>query len=68
MREPVPKLVFTRQEAAEALSISVRTLDRLTHNGKLKPNRATRRPLYARVELERFLKETSYEEEKTQPA
>ena len=50
----VPKLALTRQEAAQALGLSVVTIDRLTQRGLLKPNRATRRPLFSLAELQRF--------------
>jgi hypothetical protein len=53
------KLALNRAEAAEALGVSPATLDRLTLRGLLRPSRATRRPLYAVKELERFLKETT---------
>ena len=52
------KLALTRKEAAAALGVSPVTIDRLTQRGILKPSRATRRPLYAITELERFLNET----------
>lgn len=54
----LPKLAYNRQEAAEILGISPPTLDRLTARGLLNPSRATRRPLYALEELQRFLQET----------
>lgn len=54
----VPKLALTREEAADALGLSVVTIDRLTERGLLNPSRATRRPLFAVSEIERFLKET----------
>lgn len=54
----VLKLALTRKEAADALGISVVTIDRLTERGLLKPSRATRRPLFPVSEIERFLKET----------
>ncbi len=54
----LPKLAFTRTEAAEVLGVSAVTIDRLTVRGLLKPSRATRRPLYSLKELERFLEET----------
>jgi hypothetical protein len=41
------------------LSVSPPTLDRLVQRGLLKPSRATRRPLFAIVELQRFLRETT---------
>ena len=47
------------QQLAQALGISEPTLDRLAARGLLRPSRATRRPLYAVAELERFLRETS---------
>jgi hypothetical protein len=50
----LPKLLFNREEAAEMLDISCVTLDRLTKEGLLKPNRDTRRPLYPFAELQRF--------------
>ncbi len=50
----IPKLTFTRNEAASALGLSVVTIDRLTGRGLLKANRATRRPLYTLAELTRF--------------
>jgi Helix-turn-helix domain len=56
-----PRYAFTREEAAKALGISPATLDRLTKRGVLHPSRATRRPLYAVSEIERFLRETTAE-------
>lgn len=53
------KLALSRQEAADALGVSAATIDRLTARGLLKPSRATRRPIYAVAELERFLKDTA---------
>jgi predicted site-specific integrase-resolvase len=55
----VPKLALTRMEAAEALSVSVVTIDRLTKRGMLRPSGATRRRIYSLKELERFLKATT---------
>lgn len=60
---PPPKLALSREEAAQALGISEPTLDRLAARGLLRPSRATRRPLYAVAELERFLRETSKPED-----
>jgi hypothetical protein len=51
---PIPKLTFTRKEAAAALGLSVPTIDRLTQRGLLNPTRHTRRPLYGLTELNRF--------------
>jgi hypothetical protein len=55
----VPKLALNRIEAADALSLSPATIDRLTLRGLLRPSRATRRPMYSVKELERFLKDTT---------
>jgi hypothetical protein len=52
------RLAFTRVEAAGFLGLSPATIDRLAKSGKLNPLRATRRPLYTRVMLERFLAES----------
>lgn len=52
------RLAFTRVEAAGFLGLSPATIDRLAKCGKLRPSRATRRPLYTRFELERFLSES----------
>jgi hypothetical protein len=54
-----PKLALTRVEAADALDVSLATLDRLVKRGLLRPSRALRRPLFAIAEIERFLRETS---------
>lgn len=58
-KENISRLSFSRTEAAEILGLSPITIDRLTKRGLLNPSRATRRPLYPKWELERFLKETS---------
>lgn len=55
----VPKLAYTRKEAAAALGISAVTVDRLTERKLLNPSRATRRPLYAVTEIQRFLSDTA---------
>lgn len=52
------QFVFTRVEAAKFLRLSIATLDRLTACGKLRPSRATRRRLFSRKELDRFLTES----------
>jgi hypothetical protein len=52
--QTIPRLAFTRKEAAQALGLSVVTIDRLTERGLLKPSRHTRRPLYSLGELTRF--------------
>lgn len=53
------KLALSREQAAEALGLSLATVDRLAQRGLLRPSRATRRPLYPVWEIERFLRETS---------
>ncbi len=53
------RLAYSRIETAEILGISAPSVDRLTKRGLLRPSRATRRPLYAKTEIERFLRETS---------
>jgi hypothetical protein len=55
----IPKLALNRVEAAEALSVSPATLDRLANRGLILPSRATGRPLYSIKEIERFLSETT---------
>jgi DNA-binding transcriptional MerR regulator len=57
----VPKLALNRVEAAEVLSVSPATLDRLANRGLIFPCRATGRPLYSIAEIERFLRDTSVE-------
>jgi DNA-binding transcriptional MerR regulator len=56
---PPPKLAYSRTEAAQVLGIKPLTLYRLEKRGLLHPSRATRRPLYAVSELQRFLRETT---------
>lgn len=56
---PLTRLGYTRAQAAYLLGISLPTLDRLTARRLLRPSRATRRPIYSREELERFLRETT---------
>ena len=55
----IEKLAFNRKETAQMLSMSPLTLDRLVARGLIRPSRATRRPLFARTEIERFLRDTS---------
>ena len=51
-------LALNRKQAANAIGVSVVTLDRLVARGLLRPSRACRRPLYSIRELERFLNTT----------
>jgi hypothetical protein len=55
--QTIQRLAFTTEETAAALGIKPTTVWRLTQRGLLKPNRATRRPLYAVADIERFLQE-----------
>ena len=48
------KLLFTRQESARLISISLRTLDALLASGQIASCRIGRRRLIARKELEKF--------------
>ena len=57
--QPHVKLAVTRRDASQIISVSPATLDRLVERGLLHPSRATRRPLFAISELERFLRETT---------
>jgi len=51
--------VFDRNEAAAFLRLKVSTLDKTAARGLIHPNRATRKPLYSREELLRFLRENT---------
>ena len=51
----ITRLAFTTEETAAALGIKPTTVWRLCKRGLLNPNRATRRPLFAVAEIERFL-------------
>jgi len=51
----IPRLAFTTKETAAALGVKPTTIWRLTKRGLLKPNRATRIPLFALSEINRFL-------------
>jgi excisionase family DNA binding protein len=55
----VERFAYTRAEAAEALRVSVPTIDRWIKQGLLHPCRASRRVVISRGELERFLDESS---------
>lgn len=55
----IPKLAYSRKEAAAALGLSPVTIDRLRERKLLNPSLATRRPLYPIVEIERFLRDTA---------
>ena len=51
--------VFDRKEAAAFLRIDASTLDKLRERGLIHPNIATRKPLYSREELLRFMRENA---------
>jgi hypothetical protein len=55
------KQVFDRKEAADFLGIKVSTLDKLASPSRklIFPSRATRKPMYYREELERYMRETT---------
>jgi len=53
------KLAVPADEAAELISVSRTTLDRLTKRGLIHPVKATRNPIFAVSELQRFLDETT---------
>jgi len=55
--QPINRMALTTTETANTLGLDEVTIWRLTKRGLLNPNRATRRPLYAVTEIERFLKE-----------
>ena len=48
-------LAFSRREAADALGISLRMLDYLLADGKIRGRRLGRRVLIPRAEVEQFL-------------
>ncbi|MGH9685260.1 MAG: excisionase family DNA-binding protein [Candidatus Acidiferrales bacterium] len=51
--ETPPKLLYTRREAAEALSVGVSTLDLMIHRGMIRSVRKGRRVLVHKNELAR---------------
>jgi hypothetical protein len=53
----IQRLAYTVKETAFALGCKPSTVWRLTKRGLLKPNRATRVPLYPVSEIQRFLEE-----------
>jgi len=53
------KLAVSADEAAEMMSISRTTLDRLRKRGLIHPVKATRIPTYALTEIQRYLNEAS---------
>ena len=51
------KILYSRQEAARQLSVSVRTLFDWVKEGKIRPKRVGGRVLFPHRELERFASE-----------
>ncbi len=51
------ELIVTREEAAEALRLSLRTVDKLLAAGEMSARRVGRRVLIPRSEIERFASE-----------
>lgn len=51
----IDKLLYTREEAAGQLSISIRNLSRLVLKGLIRPRRVGGRTLFTIRELERFV-------------
>jgi hypothetical protein len=56
---PIPRLAFTLRETSQILGVSYITAFRLVQRGLLKSSTALRTKLISRIELDRFLKETS---------
>ena len=57
LRDISPHTAYSTRQAATLLQVSVRTLRRLSRNGKIKPARLRGRIVYQGQELLRFLKE-----------
>jgi excisionase family DNA binding protein len=55
----LPRLAFTVKETAEMLAVSHLTIYRLIKRGLLKRSLASRKIIISKIEIERFLKETS---------
>ena len=55
------KLALSRAEAAQRLSISIPSLDRIVARGLLKPARIGRRRVFTVSELQRFLDDSRQE-------
>ena len=55
--DPAPKLLYTRKDAADMLSISVSSLDTMIGRGMLRAIRKGRRVLVHKTELERVARQ-----------
>jgi excisionase family DNA binding protein len=49
------QILLSKRQAAQVISISVRTLDKLIHSGKLPTHKIGRRVLISRAAIERFV-------------
>lgn len=58
-RSELDRLQYSQAETARLLSVSVRSLARLRARGLIKPNIALRCVRYSRLEIERFVHETT---------
>ena len=54
------RLALRRPQAAKALGVSERTLDKFVKDGRIRVARPTSHPVYPVTELERFLRETTF--------
>jgi hypothetical protein len=61
MADTIERLLYSRKDAAKALSISLRSIDYLVSNKKLKTRRLASRVLIPRSELLRLAREDQYE-------
>jgi hypothetical protein len=57
--EPPERLSFSMRETADSLGVSYITVHRLIQRGLLRSSKALRHKIISRVEIERFLNETS---------
>jgi excisionase family DNA binding protein len=55
----LPRLAFTIKETADMLGVAPQTIYRFIRRGLLKSSFASRKIIISKVEIERFLKETS---------
>jgi len=49
------QILLSKRQAAQALSISIRTLDKLIHSKRLPVHKIGRRVLISRASMERFV-------------
>ena len=53
---PLPNSMYSKEEAAYMLSLSVRTVDNLTATTRLKPTRIGSHVMFAASELQKFVR------------